>query len=45
METHTLAGEILEVDDRLGGFNFQWARSSGFVLAAGLSLWSRGPGR
>ena len=25
------AGEILDVDGRLGGFNFQWAWSSGFV--------------
>jgi predicted Rossmann fold flavoprotein len=24
-------GEILDVDGRLGGFNFQWAWSSGFV--------------
>jgi predicted Rossmann fold flavoprotein len=27
-----LAGEILDVDGRLGGFNFQWAWSSGFVV-------------
>jgi predicted flavoprotein YhiN len=27
----TLAGEILDVDGRLGGFNFQWAWSSGYV--------------
>jgi predicted Rossmann fold flavoprotein len=26
-----LAGEILDVDGRLGGFNFQWAWSSGYV--------------
>jgi predicted flavoprotein YhiN len=27
-----LAGEILDVDGRIGGFNFQWAwASSGFV--------------
>jgi predicted Rossmann fold flavoprotein len=26
-----LAGEILDVDGRLGGYNFQWAWSSGFV--------------
>jgi predicted flavoprotein YhiN len=25
------AGEILDVDGRLGGFNFQWAWSSGYV--------------
>ncbi|HZI81740.1 MAG TPA: aminoacetone oxidase family FAD-binding enzyme [Vicinamibacterales bacterium] len=36
-----LVGEILDVDGRLGGFNFQWAWSSGWVaghaLARGLS--------
>jgi hypothetical protein len=26
-----LVGEILDVDGRLGGFNFQWAWSSGYV--------------
>lgn len=26
-----LCGEILDVDGRIGGFNFQWAWSSGFV--------------
>jgi len=26
-----LAGEILDVDGRLGGFNFQWAWASGTV--------------
>ncbi len=26
-----LCGEILDVDGRLGGFNFQWAWSSGHV--------------
>jgi hypothetical protein len=30
-----LAGEMLDVDGRLGGFNFQWAWSSGYV--AGLA--------
>jgi predicted flavoprotein YhiN len=38
-----LAGEVLDVDGRLGGFNFQWAWSSGAV--AGRSavdrLWKR----
>ena len=33
-------GEILDVDGRIGGFNFQWAWSTGFVagraLAAGI---------
>lgn len=32
-----LAGEILDVDGRIGGFNFQWAWSSGWVAAAGLA--------
>ena len=27
----SLAGEVLDVDGRIGGFNFQWAWSSGFV--------------
>jgi predicted Rossmann fold flavoprotein len=31
-----LVGEILDVDGRLGGFNFQWAWSSAFVAARGL---------
>ena len=25
------AGEVLDVDGRIGGFNFQWAWASGFV--------------
>jgi predicted Rossmann fold flavoprotein len=29
-----LVGEILDVDGRLGGFNFQWAWSSGFVAGS-----------
>jgi len=32
-----LVGEILDVDGRIGGFNFQWAWSSGFVAAVGLA--------
>lgn len=31
-----LAGEILDVDGRIGGFNFQWAWSSGFVAGNGV---------
>ena len=31
-----LVGEVLDVDGRIGGFNFQWAWSSGF--AAGRAL-------
>jgi len=32
-----LVGEILDVDGRIGGFNFQWAWSSGYLAAAGLA--------
>ncbi len=32
-----LAGEVLDVDGRLGGFNFQWAWSSAYVAARGLA--------
>ena len=31
-----LVGEILDVDGRIGGFNFQWAWSSAHVCAQGL---------
>jgi predicted Rossmann fold flavoprotein len=31
------AGEILDVDGRLGGFNLQWAWSSGWVAARGIA--------
>jgi predicted flavoprotein YhiN len=31
-----LVGEMLDVDGRLGGFNFQWAWSSGWAAGAGL---------
>jgi hypothetical protein len=31
-----LVGEILDVDGRLGGFNFQWAWSTGFVAGQGV---------
>ena len=31
-----LVGEILDVDGRLGGFNFQWAWSSAWVAAQAL---------
>jgi predicted flavoprotein YhiN len=30
-----LAGEVCDVDGRLGGFNFQWAWASGFVAGLG----------
>ena len=32
-----LVGEILDVDGRIGGFNFQWAWSSAFVAARGIA--------
>lgn len=32
-----LVGEVLDVDGRLGGFNFQWAWSSAWVAAKGLA--------
>jgi predicted Rossmann fold flavoprotein len=40
-----LAGEILDVDGRLGGYNFQWAWSTGWVAgkAAARSRSSQGP--
>ncbi len=33
-----LAGEILDVDGRIGGFNFQWAWSTAYVAAAGVCI-------
>lgn len=36
-----LAGEILDVDGRLGGFNFQWAWSSGRVAGQSAAAWAR----
>jgi predicted Rossmann fold flavoprotein len=35
-----LVGEILDVDGRLGGFNFQWAWASARVAAAALGAWA-----
>lgn len=32
-----LVGEILDCEGRLGGFNFQWAWSTGYVAARGLA--------
>ena len=32
-----LVGEILDVDGRLGGFNFQWSWSSGWVAGHGIA--------
>jgi hypothetical protein len=32
-----LVGEVLDVDGRLGGFNFQWAWSSGWVAGQALA--------
>jgi predicted Rossmann fold flavoprotein len=36
-----LVGEILDVDGRIGGFNFQWAWSSAWVAAQGLASAAR----
>jgi predicted flavoprotein YhiN len=32
-----LAGEVLDVDGRIGGFNFQWAWASGFVAGTAVA--------
>jgi predicted Rossmann fold flavoprotein len=32
-----LVGEILDVDGRIGGFNFQWSWSTGWVAARGVT--------
>jgi predicted Rossmann fold flavoprotein len=41
-----LVGEILDVDGRIGGFNFQWAWSTGFVAGTALAAaTARGMGR
>jgi predicted flavoprotein YhiN len=36
-----LVGEILDIDGRLGGFNFQWAWSSGWVAGQAIAKASR----
>jgi predicted flavoprotein YhiN len=36
-----LTGEILDVDGRLGGFNFQWAWSSAWVAGQAIARRSR----
>ena len=33
----SLVGEVLDVDGRIGGFNFQWAWASGFVAGRALA--------
>ncbi len=38
-----LTGEILDVDGRIGGFNFQWAWASARVAAAAIAASGRGP--
>ena len=35
-ENLSLVGEILDVDGKIGGFNFQWAWATGFIAVAGL---------
>lgn len=37
-----LCGEILDVDGRIGGFNFQWAWASGFTAGRGAAAGSAG---
>lgn len=39
-----LVGEILDVDGRLGGFNFQWAWSTGYVAGRALGTASAAAG-
>ena len=34
----SVVGEVLDVDGRIGGFNFQWAWSSGFVAGRALAM-------
>jgi predicted flavoprotein YhiN len=36
------AGEVLDVDGRIGGFNFQWAWASGTVVGQTILRKSRG---
>ena len=33
----SIVGEVLDVDGRIGGFNFQWAWSSGFVAGSAIA--------
>ena len=35
-----LVGEILDVDGRIGGFNFQWSWSSAWVAGKGIVMTS-----
>jgi len=39
-----LCGEVLDVDGRIGGFNFQWAWASGFVAGRGAGRSALGSG-
>jgi predicted Rossmann fold flavoprotein len=39
-----LAGEILDVDGRIGGFNFQWSWSTAYVAARGVAVRLRDDG-
>ena len=34
----SVVGEVLDVDGKIGGFNFQWAWSSGFVAGRALAM-------
>jgi predicted Rossmann fold flavoprotein len=39
----SLAGEVLDVDGRIGGFNFQWAWASGFVAGSAAAAMAASP--
>jgi hypothetical protein len=38
-----LVGEMLDVDGRIGGFNFQWAWSTAYVAGRALTARPRSP--
>lgn len=40
-----LVGEIIDVDGRIGGFNFQWAWSSGYVAGNSIAASTQGAGQ
>lgn len=38
-----LCGEILDIDGRIGGFNFQWAWASGYLAGVGAARSAAAP--
>jgi len=36
-----IAGEILDCDGRIGGFNFQWAWSTGYIAGRAAAMAAR----